>query len=542
MASITKNPWNTESVSGTPRASAPLWKFLPFLVLGAVGSIVGGWLVINNGTNLGLVSLALIFALPVVWISWLGMKEVLQVMAKFRAKLVWWHWIWLLSIISSFVFRYRSASEIASNPLDALAALRVIPEIIVGAVLVFRLVFRRPDWLPSLFRGLIGALAIFGLVCLTSSLWSVKASWTAYKSLEYLLDLSIVAVILATITSSEEYKSFIDWTWIIAGATLAWVWIGLPIWPELTLGTEGRLTGAFPTVSSNEIGEVGAILILVAMIRVLPLSGRCQNRAFYILTALLGAASMLAAETRSAIAGLAIAVVVVLFVSGRFRYAVFGGLLCTPLVFISSIGSKLMPYLPCQQNQTLPWSALCTPLGFLAQLGDKIVLYLQRDQSQAEIMSMSSRLDWWRVGYHMFMQHPFSGLGAYAGSRFVVMKKVGDVPQLHSDYLEVLVGTSIWGMIPLLVSLVGTWYVLVIYVRRRRLEPVDLQLAVEMIGVLVITTVHSFVNVEMTWHHPTLYLMVLGYAEFLRRKLKAHPPKQAQVRQGLDLVEQYQQV
>ena len=34
------------------------------------------------------------------------------------------------------------------------------------------------------------------------------------------------------------------------------------------------------------------------------------------------------------------------------------------------------------------------------------------------------------------------------------MKKVGDVPQLHSDWLEVIVGTSIWGLIPLTLGFV----------------------------------------------------------------------------------------
>jgi hypothetical protein len=29
------------------------------------------------------------------------------------------------------------------------------------------------------------------------------------------------------------------------------------------------------------------------------------------------------------------------------------------------------------------------------------------------------------------------------------------------------------------------------------------------------------VNVEMTWHHPTLFLIILGWAEFLRRKMNS---------------------
>jgi hypothetical protein len=60
-----------------------------------------------------------------------------------------------------------------------------------------------------------------------------------------------------------------------------------------------------------------------------------------------------------------------------------------------------------------------------------------------------------------------------------------------------------------------------------------------MIGVMTIITIHSFVNVEMTWHHPTLFLIILGWAEFMRRRLKARPPGSTQLYQSPLLVEQY---
>jgi hypothetical protein len=489
MSTFDKNPWSPEPSARAPHPAAALWKFLPLLVVGMGGSIAGAWLVFAHGVNLGLVCVALLLALPVMWGSWIGVKEVWRVIGAFGSKIRWWHWLWLLSLSSSFVFRYRSASEITQNPFDALAGLRVAPEVIVGTIILLRLVFRKPDWGPSMFRGVVGSMTIFGLVCLTSSLWSVKFSWTLYKSLEYLLDLSIIAVILTVITNSEQYKTFIDWTWIIAGATLAWAWMGLPLWPELTWGTEGRLAGAYPIVSSNELGDTGAVLILVAAVRLWPLAGKCSNRAFYTLTAILGGVTMIAAETRSAFGGLAVAALVVLFLSGRTRYAIWGSFLAVPTVILTSIGPKIMAY-------------------------------LQRDQSQAELMSMSSRLDWWSIAYNMFMQHPFTGLGAYAGSRFAVLSTVG-APQLHSDWLEVMVGTSIWGMAPFVISLVWIWRILITYFRRRRLEPIDRQLTIEMIGVMTIITIHSFVNVEMTWHHPTLFLIILGWAEFLRRKMNS---------------------
>lgn len=507
MATGTKPAWNPEPLRPAPRRAAALLKFLPFLIVGVVGSITGAWLVMEKGVNLGLVSLAMVLALPAMWASWVGLKEVWRVLRAFRSQVKWWHWIWLLSLSSSFVFRYRSSAEIAQNPFDSSALLRLGPEVIVGCILLARLVFRKPDWGPSMTRGIVGSMAIFGTVCLISSLWSVKFSWTLYKSLEYLLDLSIIALVLAIVRTSDEYKTFIDWTWVIAGATIAWVWIGLPLWPQQSWAEESRLAGAYPIVSSNELGDTGAVLILVAAIRYWPLIGQCKNKAFYALTALLGVVTMIAAQTRSAFGGLAVAALVVLFFAGRTRYAIWGSFLAVPAVIFTSLGPKIMTY-------------------------------LQRDQSEAELVSMSSRLDWWAIGYKMFMQHPFTGLGAYAGSRFAVLTNVG-APQLHSDWLEVIVGTSIWGLAPFLISLIWIWTILIRYYRGHWLSVEDRQLTLEMIGVMTIITIHSFVNVEMTWHHPTLFLIILGWAEFMRRRLKARPPVPTQLYQSPVLVEQY---
>jgi hypothetical protein len=92
---------------------------------------------------------------------------------------------------------------------------------------------------------------------------------------------------------------------------------------------------------------------------------------------------------------------------------------------------------------------------------------------------------------------------------------------LHSDYLETLVGTSFWGLIPLLTALFGTWWMLIKFVRNPFLLPFERQLALEAIGVLGVITVRSAVNVELIWHAPQFFLAVLGYAEFMRRRLKA---------------------
>ncbi len=516
MATGTKPTWDQNTVRPAPHPASALLQVLPFLIVGAGGSVFGAWLVMERGVSLAWVALGMILMLPAMGVTWVGLKEVWRVIGAFRTRIKWWHWVWFLSLASSFVFRYRSSAEIAQTPFDSLAALRVGPEVIVGCILLGRLVFRKPDWGPSMTRGIVGSLTLFGMVCLISSLWSVKFTWTIYKSLEYLLDISLIAVVLMVAETSEDYKSFIDWTWIISGATLAWVWIGLPIWPQQSWLEESRLAGAYPIVSSNELGDTGAILLLVAAVRYWPLIGKCKNRAFYVLVGLLGAVTMLAAQTRSAFAGLMVATVVVLYFARRFKFVVLAGMLTGPAMVFAVAGDVVARRIPYPYRDSVP-------IQLLISVGDKIMSYFQREQSQAEMMSMSSRLDWWATGYRAFMQHPFTGLGAYAGSRFAVLTDVG-APQLHSDWLEVLVGTSIWGLLPFVITLAWVWTVLIRYYRRHGINVADRQLTLEMIGVMAIITIHSFVNVEMTWHHPTLFLLTLGWAEFLRRRMKLRPP------------------
>ena len=118
-------------------------------------------------------------------------------------------------------------------------------------------------------------------------------------------------------------------------------------------------------------------------------------------------------------------------------------------------------------------------------LGTLILEFLQRGQSKEEMVSLSDRLTWWSAGLDLLSQHPWTGLGAFAGGTFGVFEKLGlnNVGPLHSDYIETMVGTSFWGLIPLLVALLGCWWVLLAWMREKNAPPGDRQLAMEAIAV-----------------------------------------------------------
>ena len=107
---------------------------------------------------------------------------------------------------------------------------------------------------------------------------------------------------------------------------------------------------------------------------------------------------------------------------------------------------------------------------------------------------------------------------AYAAGRFAVLGKlgVGSAAMMHSDWIEILIGTSIWGLIPFTAALLAAWWYLFRCIRSDHYLPEQRQLALELFGLLGMLTMHSFFNDELSWHCPLLYFAILGYAEFLR--------------------------
>ena len=487
------------------------WRFPLFVILGFLAA--PALVILRSGMELeGWEMAALIVIAPAaLLVLILGAYQAWCGIGELRHKLVWWHGLWVLIFVSSLVFRIRDAADAQSLPIDGYATLRILPEGIVALFLLVHFLNKGSSLRRSALQGMVGVLSIYGLVCLISTFWSVQPTWTLYKSAEFLLDASVLAAVLATVGSTETYETFFNWTLILCGVELLWTWFGAVLWPEEALHSmyPERLVGVFPIQSANAIGASGAILAVVAISRLLPLPGCKFKRSWNILLFVFGVASMLACKTRAALAGFVVGAFLVLLFSRRARIAALATSACGLVVYIACLALNAAP-----EPQAV-WNSIASP-------GGAIVSFLQRSQSQDQVESLTGRMEWWHLGLQQLMQHPWTGLGAYAGGKFAVLSKagLGDTPQLHSDYLETLVGTSVWGFIPLLIGLFGTWWLLFRFVRDRSLRPFERQLAFEAMGVLGVITVRSFVNVELIWHAPQFFLVVLGYAELLRRRAK----------------------
>jgi O-antigen ligase len=435
---------------------------------------------------LGSITLGPIALVSAAW----AVPQARRKLAALIQKLTWWHGLWFLLYFTAMIGGFRRLQDLSVvNPTSIWSFLRMGPELFIAGVLLVRLVRHRPAWSKYLFAGLPGVLALYALMCTTSSLWSAYPTWTAYKSTEYLLDIAVLAAGLASIRSLEDYESLFNWTWTIFAVELAWVWAQWPLWPSQVFGDEGRLGGIYPSFGFNLVGQSGAFLAVLALCRLWPLSGRNATRALYTWLFAFGVASLLLSRTRNALAGFVVAVMLVLILSKRYWL----------VALASGFGA-------------IVWA--------FSRASTAVMTYVMRDQTEGAFTELTGRADPWSYAWDLFRAHPLTGLGAYAGGRFVVMQKVGGMVNMHSDWMELLVGIGCIGLIPFAIAVLGSWWYLLRSVHNRALKWQERQMALEATGVLCVIFVHSFFNDELTWHAPLLLLVTLGYAEMLRRRGK----------------------
>src|SRR3954451_2712515 len=443
-----------------------------------------------------LVAVGLLLAIPVIALMVRAFPEAMSALKILKANWTWWHPLWLCIYVSTMVFRIRDVGSGQGNLLDGWAMLRILPESFVSIALITRLILKKPNCRGSLFRGIPSALTIYCLVSIASCAWSVNAAWTAYKSLEFLADVSLLAAVVASAEGFFTYENLVNWTLTFYGLSLVGVWINLPIWPTEAMDGD-RLTGVFPVEASNSVGTSGAVLAIVAFCRLMPAFGAARNRAWYTLLFVFGIASMVLSKTRNAEAAFLFGVAVAVMFSQRLRKkAIWAAVALAPILALL-----------VAMNHDLPKSAY-----------DVTMSAVNRDQAEGAIGTLSGRTGWWEFGLQQLSHHPLTGMGAYAAGRFAVLGKlgVGTASMMHSDWIEVVIGTSFWGLIPFAAALILTWWYLFRCIRNPIFTAEQRQLAIELFALLGLLTLHSFFNDELAWHCPLLYFAILGYAEFIR--------------------------
>ena len=212
-----------------------------------------------------------------------------------------------------------------------------------------------------------------------------------------------------------------------------------------------------------------------------------SSRRFYLIVFLFAMVTLALSQSRSPLTGFLMAVPLVLSSAGKIGW-------------VAALGLLLLT------------AASFTPLG------DYFWQFFLRGQSEELFFSLSGRIYYWTETLPFIQASPLIGYGAYAAGRFLVASGFNPtLSSLHGTWPEVLIGTGVLGLLPLLGAIVGTWVVLL---RKRNNEGNNIlreQLRLETIGVMTLLSVRSIFSVSFIWHPALTWLLALGYAEYLRR-------------------------
>jgi O-antigen ligase len=417
-----------------------------------------------------------------------------------KLQFTWWRVALLVLFLSGLSFRARTAAEISETPIDGWAFFRIASVGIVGLILFLRLTLRKTNWLPPLFSGVIGTFALYPLLSLVSTVWSVNPPWTIYKSLEFLIDLSMVAAIVATFQSVVEYRKLVNWAWTLLGLLVVSAWVGVIIDPSDALSPDPsirfaalpiRLLGLVPVVSSNDLSEISAILALVALCRIFADEPSQQRTTRY--WCLFGAASvtLVVTQTRGSFLAFLVGLVLLLILTRRYILLTLGGVTS----FIALI-----------------------PLLFFTRLGSGTQEFLLRGEKLDEASGMSGRLETWQQSLEKIAQHPWRGYGGFAGAKFVILSKSSWASDTLSSYFDSLLNIGVFGLAILLIVLIRVGYLLFQSTRDSRLSESENYLALELLIAFIVVAIRSIESSNVITHPMFSFLTILGFAEFLRRR------------------------
>lgn len=444
----------------------------------------------SEGSNAP-IRLSIVVGIPFGLFLWASLPSELTKLGNLFLQFRWYHFVWVLVFLSGLVFRVRSAEAIKDNPLDILALYRFVLMAFAGLVVTFHLFLQQSGGARSLCRGIIGFMVGYSLICLCSTFWSVYPAWTFYKSAEYLVDVMLIAVIVDTVKTTREFKILFDLTFVLILTLALAICAAAFAWPEEaikhSIGVIGvQLRGVMPSVSSNGVGQLGALLGIVSFTRLLFSSNHKRLQIFIFI---IGMFLLVLSQSRSPLSGFLLAIPFVLFSARRVGTLFF---------------------------------ATIAILGILAltHASEVFLEFFMRGQGLGLSRPLAGRIFWWASAWEIFLERPYFGHGAYAGARFAVLANLGYslTSSIHNTWLEVVIGSGIPGISFFLIAFVGVWITL--FKNRRFIGngTIEHRLVVEAIGILTVLSVRSMFTSELVWHPPLLFLLVLGYAEFLRRK------------------------
>jgi O-antigen ligase len=384
----------------------------------------------------------------------------------------------LFLLASTLVFRERSAADLAYDPLDSAAQIRVA---CVGVAMLLGLAAllrdaESPAWRRPVPMTLYAAYVV---VVFLGALESVNVPLTAYRGVE-LLTAVVVVVGAHRVVGADATRRLETFMYRYTVVLATWVWLGIVLYPGRALARpldesirwKWELTGVYPSFAANGVGALGAVLAAWSFARLVSRT-RVASRRTDLMVFVLGIATVIGAQYRTGY----VAVVVAILVIAAVRRPVL-------LVVVAFALAFLVVWNPSFVSEAEP--------------------YALRGQSTTEARQLSGRVDYWKNSTPVWHESPWIGRGLLTATRFEVLAATGNqfTAGVHSTWVEALVGTGLVG-----VGLLASAMLLALY-RATRAGP----RAAVPLALLVVLLVRSLTGntFEALSYESLLFLMVVS--------------------------------
>ena len=322
-----------------------------------------------------------------------------------------------LALVSTLVLRKRSAIDLADNPLDTAGLFRLLALVLALVLASMSLALNSENRFPRppRFVFFVGAYIAASSIAL---LVAVDPGLVAFRVLE----LTVFGVVFLGVYGAFRRQMFVPmrnlmwFVYLLVASSL----VSLAVdrnnaWFE-PYGFRPRLKGVYPYLSANYLGILGCLCVAYGL----------GHRRVRWAPVLVGAGVTLAAQHRTGV--LAIAVLV------------------------------LLRLVLARSSTTTFLAAFAIGLGLSVVAFGVLGNAWSRGQDAAEVGTLSARTNWWESGVEALDRSPLTGLGLSSGARFEVFAERGrfevDVPNLHSTWLEALVGVGVIGVVLLAIAYV----------------------------------------------------------------------------------------
>ena len=350
----------------------------------------------------------------------------------------------LLLAVGTLVLRVRATEDLAENPLDPAGLFRLACVGAAGLLAFVSLLVPRPGSQShgSLFRSpLFRIYLVYVFAVFLGAPLSEQPLLTAYRGVELTIAVLVfgAAYRRAGPAAARRIQSLLYW---FAIAMLCSVWVGVVTTPslavrEVSAGFENvttpipwQIEGVFPTISSNLVGALAALVGFWTIGRMIaekdtfsPLLGRAVVVFSFI--------TLIAAQYRTGY--------VAVLVAGFVAVVILKKKVVATLVVAIAI------------------AAFVSGFASLAPAEDFVLK--GQDVATTSATTLTGRLEWWEHALPVWRESPIIGKGLLTATRFEVLSALGvdTGSTIHSTWVEALLGTGVVGVALLLLYLVWTW-------------------------------------------------------------------------------------